>query len=97
MTQTAMTSPENAAILAVKAALATAKGAMADAIQGCSDLMAIEKAAGRVEAYDEAYKARETFRRDLGQIGMSHADASLALNRLFSDAGPVILGGGGGR
>ena len=88
---------ENTAILAVQTALATAKSAMRDAIQGCTDLMAIEKTAGRADAYDEAFLAREKFRRTLGQIGVDHGEASRAMNILFSNAGPIIFGGGGGR
>lgn len=97
MAQTTRTTPETTAILAVQAAYAAIKNAGRDGVSACTDLMAVEKTLGNIEAFNEAFLAREKFRRLLGQVGIDHAESSLAMNRLFSDAGPVIFGGGGGR
>jgi hypothetical protein len=94
MPQTSMTASEQGTITAIQTALGDAKTAIRVAMNGLTDLMTIQKSAGRSEAYDEAFRMREALRVVLGQAGVAHADGSLAMARLFSDAGPVIFGGG---
>ena len=94
MAQPPMTTDELTKVTAVRAGLQKAKEGMKDAFNAASDLMAIELAAGRQKAYNAAYRAREDFRRLQGDIGVSHADASQALDDNVSDAGSVIMAPG---
>lgn len=97
MTATMMTDPEQAAILAIQQPLGEAKAALRKSITACTAMMKIQEDAGRTDAYNTAFRLRGMLRRELGQIEVDHADASSEMLALFSNSGPVVFGGGGGR
>ena len=98
-----MTTEENGKAAAIRAAMTAAKQLMQDAeaqmalaVSNADALMAIQKAAGRADSYNAAYKCKggclamggrmQLARGDLIQF---HADTSADLQRLFTD-GPAF-------
>lgn len=93
-----MTPEEKDLITTIQNSLGNAKVAMRTAMQANRGLMDIQKTAGRDAAYVEAYASWAEFDGALNAIHKAHAKGSAALLRAFpTTAGPVILGGGGGR
>ena len=105
MTQTVATQSELSLITAAqtaltnaKAAMNTAKSELNNAAQACADLMAIEKTAGRTDAYNAAFRYNGQFNRLrgetdalLGETKIVHADSSDAILSFFSNAGPIVM------
>lgn len=78
--------------------LARAKKRMKQAVKAAGELMEIQKAAGRMGAYAEAYAFRCALERALAEIGCAHSVGTSAMVSCFGDSGgPVVFGGDGGR
>lgn len=102
-----MTSDETAKCDAMRTALTTAKQKLDEAadalltVQNNADaLMAIEKAAGRADSYNAAFKAKAdaaTLRGETmagkGRVMRAHAEMSTDLQRLFVEGPAYALAG----
>jgi len=96
MAKRPMTTTERVDILAIKASLNTAKDALKAAMASCVNIMDRAEAGGETAEFNAAYRAKENFRACLAQIGIAHADASIAMDAAV-EAAAEIFGGGGGR
>jgi SLT domain-containing protein len=100
-----MSADENGKVQAIRTALTNAKvlmddaAAQIDAARSNADaLMAIEKAAGRWDAYDAAFLAKAEFVRlsgeilgKKGEVLVAHAHMSRDLGAMFTDGPAFIL------
>lgn len=89
---------ERGEIKQVQEELAKAKDALRNALRGMRRIGKINRDAGRAKASSACMRFQGVLRESLGRVEQGHADASDALMENWpEEAGPIVLGGGGGR
>lgn len=92
-----LSQPDQDFIAGMQGKLATIKATMASLETDCQTARGMAVAAGNAKAANAAMRLKGAITELRGGVIKAHSDVSDALLAAYDNAGPIVLGGGGGR